>query len=271
MFDDWNPGVTCPTSRTPATTHAFAAPRRRLGREQPRIGRSTSWRAARSPRGRTTRMNGQQQKGFGTEHTPNQRLHARAVTVLVAALALTLSACAPNGASSAPAATATFEPASAGPSAAGGEGSNVTVWTLSSTTKAGVGAYLVAEFDDWRGSSDRLRLQQGRARFQDERLRRDLFEDLAAAAPYCGRHRRRKRDHRQVGPGDVVRRDRTGHLQRRAPVLLRQRPWGRRHQWGRREPIVERGHPLALSLPGTRNRRPSRPSGGSGPLGRRAS
>ena len=65
--------------------------------------------------------------------------------MVVAALALTLSACASNGTSSAPAATAPAASASAAPSAAGGEGSNVTVWTLSSTTKAGVGGYLVAE------------------------------------------------------------------------------------------------------------------------------
>ena len=90
-------------------------------------------------------MNEQQENGSGIERTPGHRLHARAVTLSIAALALTLSACASNGASSAPAATATVEPASAGTSAAGGEGSNVTVWTLSSATKAGVGAYLVAE------------------------------------------------------------------------------------------------------------------------------
>ncbi len=88
-------------------------------------------------------MNEQQQKGSGIERASGQRLHAGAVTLSVAALALTLSACASNGAS--PAATATVEPASAGPSAAGGEGSNVAVWTVSSATKAGVGAYLVAE------------------------------------------------------------------------------------------------------------------------------
>ena len=90
-------------------------------------------------------MHEQQENGTGIERTPGQRLHARAVALTVAALALTLSGCASNGASSAPAATATVEPASAGPSAAGGEGSNITVWTLSSATKAGVGAYLVAE------------------------------------------------------------------------------------------------------------------------------
>ena len=90
-------------------------------------------------------MDERQEKGSEIGRTPGQRLHARAAILSVAALALTLSACASNGASSAPAATATVEPASAGPLVGGGEGSNVTVWTLSSATKAGVGAYLVAE------------------------------------------------------------------------------------------------------------------------------
>ena len=90
-------------------------------------------------------MNAQHEKGSGTGRAPGQRLHARALIVIVAALALTLSACASNGASSAPAATTTVAPTSAAPTAAGGEGNNVAVWTLSSTTKAGVGTYLVAE------------------------------------------------------------------------------------------------------------------------------
>ena len=131
-------------------------------------------------------MNGQQEKGSGIARTPGQRLRARAVTLGVAALALTLSACASNGASSAPAPTATVEPASAGPSAAGGEGSNVAVWTLSSTTKAGVGAYLVAELTTGEDPLTGLCPEQGRARFRDECLRRDLFEDLAATAPDDG-------------------------------------------------------------------------------------
>ncbi len=85
--------------------------------------------------------------GNGIERAPGQGLgaHTRAATLIVAALALTLNACASNGAASAAAATTTVASASATPSAAGGEGSNGTVWTLSSSTKAGLGAYLVAE------------------------------------------------------------------------------------------------------------------------------
>ena len=93
-------------------------------------------------------MNGQQ-IGSRIEREPGGRLRHGVVTAILAALALGLSACASSAASSTPAATATAAAASASastaPPAAGGEGSNVNVWTLSSATKSGVGTYLVAE------------------------------------------------------------------------------------------------------------------------------
>ena len=85
-------------------------------------------------------MNEQEKSGFRFRRGPVPRFRPGAVTLIVSALALTLSACASSGSSSA--ATATSAVAS---TSAVGEGSHVTVWTLSSSNKTGIGPYLVAE------------------------------------------------------------------------------------------------------------------------------
>jgi predicted lipoprotein with Yx(FWY)xxD motif len=89
-------------------------------------------------------MNEQQKNGFRLRRAPVQRVRPGAATLIVSALALTLSACSSSGSSSAVAATTAVASASPATQAVEGE-SHVTVWTLSSSKKAGVGAYLVAE------------------------------------------------------------------------------------------------------------------------------
>jgi len=89
-------------------------------------------------------MNDQEKSGFRLRGVPVQRFRPGAVTLIVSALALTLSACSSSGSSSAATATSAVASASAATSAVG-EGSHVTVWTLSSSNKTGIGPYLVAE------------------------------------------------------------------------------------------------------------------------------
>ena len=89
-------------------------------------------------------MNEQKKSGIRLRRAPVQGVRTGAVTLIVSAVALTLTACSSSGSSSAAAATHAVVSASAATSAVEGE-SHVTVWTLSSSTKAGVGAYLVAE------------------------------------------------------------------------------------------------------------------------------
>lgn len=74
-----------------------------------------------------------------------QPVRRRTVALIISALTLTLSACSSSGAPTAPAATPPGASALSATSAVGGEGSHVTVWTLSSANKAALGAYLVAE------------------------------------------------------------------------------------------------------------------------------
>jgi predicted lipoprotein with Yx(FWY)xxD motif len=101
-------------------------------------------------------MNESQQSGFRLSRAPTKRVRPGPVTLIVWALALTLSACSSSGSSPAAATTAAIASASAeattsavaSASAVGSavEGaSHVTVWTLSSSNKAGIGVYLVAE------------------------------------------------------------------------------------------------------------------------------
>lgn len=89
-------------------------------------------------------MNEQQKNGSRRWRAPVQRVRPGPLRLIVSALALTLSACSSSGSSSTARATPAVASASAAPSAVGGE-SGVTVWTVSSSTKAGIGAYLVAE------------------------------------------------------------------------------------------------------------------------------
>ena len=89
-------------------------------------------------------MNEQENGDLGLRRAPIQLIRRGTVTLIVSALALTLSACSAPGSSAAPAATPAVASASPASPAVGGE-SNVTVWTLSSSHKAGIGAYLVAE------------------------------------------------------------------------------------------------------------------------------
>jgi predicted lipoprotein with Yx(FWY)xxD motif len=88
-------------------------------------------------------MNEPEKSGLRLRRAPVQRFRPGAVTLIVSALALTLGACSSSGSSSA-AATSAVASASAATSAVG-EGSHVTVWTLSSSNKTGIGPYLVAE------------------------------------------------------------------------------------------------------------------------------
>jgi len=71
-------------------------------------------------------MNEQEKSGFKFRRAPVQRFRPGAVTLIVSALALTLSACASSGSSSAAAAPSAVASASAATSAVG-EGSHVTV------------------------------------------------------------------------------------------------------------------------------------------------
>jgi predicted lipoprotein with Yx(FWY)xxD motif len=86
-------------------------------------------------------MNEQHKNRFRVQRSTPQRVRAGPVTLIVSALALTLGACSSSGSSSTVASTSSV----AATAAAGGEGSHVTVWTLSAANKAAVGAYLVAE------------------------------------------------------------------------------------------------------------------------------
>jgi predicted lipoprotein with Yx(FWY)xxD motif len=72
------------------------------------------------------------------------RLRSGAGLLIPSGLALALSACSSSGPSSAPLASDAVPSGSSASPVTGGEG-NVTVWTLSSANKAGIGAYLVAE------------------------------------------------------------------------------------------------------------------------------
>ena len=99
----------------------------------------------------TEQMNEQEKSGLRLRRSPVRRVRPGPITLIASALAQTLSACSSSGSSSSgssSAAAATPPVASASASAANsavvGE-SNVTVWTLSSSNKAGIGAYLVAE------------------------------------------------------------------------------------------------------------------------------
>ena len=85
-------------------------------------------------------MNEQKKSGIRLRRAPVQGVRTGAVTLIVSAVALTLTACSSSGSSSAAAVTHAVVSASAATSAVEGE-SHVTVWTLSSSTKAGVGAY----------------------------------------------------------------------------------------------------------------------------------
>jgi predicted lipoprotein with Yx(FWY)xxD motif len=82
---------------------------------------------------------------LGSRRGPIQRVRPGAVTLIVSALALTLSACSASGSASAPGATSVVASASPATRVGGGE-SVVSVWTLSSLSKPGIGAYLVAEW-----------------------------------------------------------------------------------------------------------------------------
>jgi predicted lipoprotein with Yx(FWY)xxD motif len=90
-------------------------------------------------------MNVQQKNGFRLERALGRHFDSRAILLMVSALAFTLGGCSSSGSPSAVAATTPVASASATASTAGGEGSHVTVWTLSSANKAGIGPYLSAE------------------------------------------------------------------------------------------------------------------------------
>jgi predicted lipoprotein with Yx(FWY)xxD motif len=110
---------------------------------EPRTGRVIARRRDRTEEG-NEQMNKQRQRAFRLRRAPFQRVRRGAGLLLVSGLALSLSACSSPGPASAPSASTAVSSAPVASSGAGGE-SNVTVWTLSSATKPGIGAYLVAE------------------------------------------------------------------------------------------------------------------------------
>ena len=118
-----------------------------------------------------------------------QPVRRRTVALIISALTLTLSACSSSGAPSASAATPPGASASTATSAAGGEGSHVTVWTLSSANKAAVGGYLAAESTT---GEDPLAVYVFNKDIPGSGTSacdaRELFEDMAAAAPLRRRH-----------------------------------------------------------------------------------
>lgn len=94
---------------------------------------------------RREEMNEQEKGDVRSRRAPIQRGRSGAVTLIVSTLALTLSACSSSGSSSPPAVTSAVVSASPATPVGAGE-SKVSVWTLSSSNKAGIGAYLVAEW-----------------------------------------------------------------------------------------------------------------------------
>lgn len=130
--------------------------------------------------------------------------------MIVAGLALTLYACSSSGPSSAPAATDAVPSASSATPAAGGE-SHVTMWTMSSADKAGIGAYLVAESTTGEDPLTVYVFKKDIPGSSFQRLQRELCEDVAAASTHRGRHGAWQCSHRQVGPADAFRRDSPGH------------------------------------------------------------
>lgn len=89
-------------------------------------------------------MSEQRKIGLRSRRPPSQHIRLGPVMLIASALALTFGACSSSGSSSLPPATAAV--ASTSPAAPAVEGgSKVTVWTVSSSNKAGIGAYLVAE------------------------------------------------------------------------------------------------------------------------------
>ncbi len=88
-------------------------------------------------------MNKRELNGLGLRRAAFRRARSAAVTLIVSAIALTFSACSSSGSESVAGANPAVASASTATSAVG-EGSNVAIWTVSSSNKAGI-HYLQAE------------------------------------------------------------------------------------------------------------------------------